>query len=482
MKTECSRKSFGFHPVGRRVVVGKFDGGTITSDGGALLLREVEQRTGIIEQFARCFRDHRDARQIEHTVEDLVGQRVYGLALGYEDLNDHDELRRDPLLAALVGKADPEGNGRARRRDRGKALAGKSTLNRLELTKAVVSAKERYKKIVVDAAAVDRFLVEAFLARHPAAPAAAGQPAGRPARPARIILDLDVTDDPVHGRQEGRFFHGYYGGYCYLPLYVFCGEFLLAAKLRPSNIDSSFGALDEVARIVAQIRAKWPKVRIVLRGDSGFCREPIMAWCETHAVDYLFGLARNARLEKAIEGELAQAQSLFEQTRQPARVFAEFAYRTLDSWSRSRRVIAKAEHLEKGANPRFVATTLSDDPKHLYEQIYCARGEMENRIKEQQLSLFADRTSAATMRANQIRLWFSSFAYILMQALRRLALKGTDMAKAQCQTIRLKLLKIGAQVRVTVRKVWVSLAQGCPCQEIFLRAHENLRRLTVLNC
>ena len=252
--------------------------------------------------------------------------------------------------------------------------------------------------------------------------------------------------------------------------------------MRPSNIDASFGALDEVARIVEQIRAKWPDVRIILRGDSGFCREPIMAWCEEHAVGYLFGLARNARLEKAIEAELAQAKTLFEQTRQAERLFKEFRYRTLDSWSRARRVIAKAEHLDKGANPRFVVTTLCDEPKRLYEEIYCARGEMENRIKEQQLSLFADRTSAATMRANQIRLWFSSFAYILMQALRRLALKGTDMAKAQCQTIRLKLLKIGAQVKVTVRKVWVSLAQGCPFREIFLRAHENLRRLTPLNC
>jgi len=473
MQTDCIRKSLEFHPLGNRKIVARFDGGAITSDAGGLLLRGVEKATRIIGQFARCFTDHRDAESIEHTVEELVAQRVYGLTLGYEDLNDHDALRHDPLFAALVGKLDPTGQYRKKKSDRGKALAGKSTLNRLELTKeaALDSAGklDRYKKIEVIPSAVERLSVELFLQAHSVAPP-------------QIILDLDATDDPIHGNQEGRFFHGYYGGYCYLPLYIFCGEFLLAAKLRPSNIDSSFGALDEVARIAEQIRAKWPDVRIILRGDSGFCREPIMAWCEKHAVGYLFGLARNARLEKAIEGELAQAQSLFEQTRQPARVFAEFAYRTLDSWSRPRRVIAKAEHLEKGANPRFVVTTLQGDPKGLYEKVYCARGEMENRIKEQQLSLFADRTSAATMRANQVRLWFSSFAYILMQALRRLALKGTEMEKSQCQTIRLRLLKIGAQVKITVRKIWVSLAGGCPCQDVFLRAHENLRRLTPLNC
>jgi hypothetical protein len=469
MKTECNRKLLEFHPLGRRKIVGRFDGGAISSDAGGLLLRECERATGIIRQFARCFRDYRDPEQIEHLLEELVAQRVYGLALGYEDLNDHDALRHDPLLAALVEKLDPTGQDRRKACDRGKALAGKSTLNRLELTKEGATSSERYKKIEVNPAAVERLLVDLFLQAHSEAPR-------------EIILDLDATDDPIHGNQEGRFFHGYYGGYCYLPLYVFCGEFLLGAKLRPSNIDSSFGALDEIARIVEQIRAKWPKVRILLRADSGFCREPIMAWSEAHEVDYLFGLARNARLEKAIEGELAQAKALFQETHLPARVFAEFAYRTLDSWSRARRVIGKAEHLDKGANPRFVVTSLKGNLRTLYEEVYCARGEMENRIKEQQLSLFADRTSAATMRANQIRLWFSSVAYLLMQAVRRLALKGTQMEKAQCQTIRLKLLKIGAQVKITVRKVWVSLAEGCPYKDTFLRAYANLRRLPVLNC
>ncbi len=469
MQTECNRKPLEFHPLGRRKIVGRFDGGTISSDAGGLLLRECERATRIIRQFARCFTDHRDEELIEHTVEELVAQRVYALALGYEDLVDHDALRRDPLLAALVGKLDPTGETRKRKTDQGKALAGKSTLNRLELTREGASVSERYKKIEVNPAAVERLLVELFLQAHCDAPA-------------EIILDLDATDDPIHGNQEGRFFHGYYGGYCYLPLYIFCGEFLLAAKLRPSNIDASFGALQQIERIVAQIRSAWPKVRIILRGDSGFCREPIMAWCEAHGVDFLFGLARNARLEKQIEQELAQAKTIFEQARQPARLFKEFEYRTLDSWSRARRVIAKAEHLDKGSNPRFVVTTLEGDPMRLYEEVYCARGEMENRIKEQQLSLFADRTSAATMRANQIRLWFSSVAYLLMQAVRRLALKGTAMEKAQCQTIRLKLLKIGAQVKITVRKVWVSLAEGCPWKEIFLRAHENLRRLPEMNC
>jgi hypothetical protein len=463
--------------LGKRGVVGRFDGGAISSEAGGLLLREVEKRAGVIEQFAACFTDHRDAELIEHTVEELVAQRIYGLCLGYEDLNDHDDLRRDPLLGLLVGKSDLEGHGRVRKRDEGKALAGKSTLNRLELTPPEAGPGARHKKIVVRPEAVEDLRVDLFVQAHEGAPA-------------EIILDLDATDDPIHGNQEGRFFHGCYNEYCHLPLYVsgavhrpsFCGEFLRCAKLRPSDIDASAGALEEIERIIARIRRHWPKVKILLRADSGFCREPTMAWCETHGVDYLLGRAKNARLIERIAAPLAEAHREYPPSQKAARVFADFRYQTRESWSRERRGVAKAEPLDKGANPRFVVTTLQGDPKTLYEKVCCARGEMENRIKEQPLYLFAGRTSAATLRANQIRLWFSSMAYVLMQALRRLALQGTEMAQAQCQTIRLKLLKIGAQVKITVRKVWVSLAGGCPYQYVFLQAHENLRRLSPLRC
>ena len=466
MTTECTEKSFEFHPLPKREVRAGFDGGTITSDAGGLLLREVEKRTGIIGRFAACFTDHRDAKRIEHGVRELVAQRVYGLALGYEDLNDHDQLRQDPLLAVLVEKEDPTGESRARERDRGKALAGKSTLNRLELTQAVVEEEERYKKIVLDEAAVDRTLVEIFLEAHEKAPA-------------EIVLDLDATDDPLHGKQEGRFFHAYYGHYCYLPLYIFCGEFLLCARLRPSNIDGAAGCVEEVERIVAQIRQAWPEVKITLRGDSGFCREALMSWCERHQVDYVLGLAQNERLKEEIAPELEQAAEQYHRTGQAARAFKEFFYQTRKSWSRARRVIGKAEHLEKGANPRFVVTSLSAqawEARRLYEELYCARGEMENRIKEQ-LMLFADRTSTAFLRSNQIRLYFSSVAYLLMEALRRLGLKGTELARAQCATLRLKLLKIGALIRVTVRKVWVSMAGGYPYAELFRRVCAQLQAI-----
>ena len=468
MATECNQATLEFQPLGRRGVVGRFDGGMIASDGGGILLREVEVRTGIVRQFAACFTDHRDADLIEHTVEELAAQRAYALVLGYEDLLDHDDLRHDPLLAALVGKADPTGQQRRRQRDRGRPLAGKSTLNRLELTPAGASADSRYKKIVMHASRVEAFFVDVFLQAH-ATP------------PARIVIDLDSTFAPLHGHQLGRFFHGYYDCYCYLPLYVFCGEHLLAAKLRPADIDGAAGALAVIRRIVQQIRAAWPEVQIVLRGDSGFCREPLMAWCESHGVDYLFGLARNVRLCRIIGAELHQAKWQCEATAAPARIFTEFAYRTKRSWSRSRRVIAKAEHLEKGSNPRFVVTSIPAerfDAKTLYEQEYCARGEMENRIKEQQLYLFADRVSAATMRANQLRLYEAGVAYLLVHALRRLGLKDTSLQQAQTPTIRQKLLKIGTQVRITTRRVWLSWSQGYPYQELFRRVWETLQRLT----
>lgn len=463
MQTQCSQKSFAFHPLPKREVRVAFDGGTITTDAGGLLLREVEKRTRIIGRFASCFRDHRKEEQVEHTVQELVAQRVYALGLGYEDLNDHDQLRQDPLLAILADKPDPTGESRARERDRGKALAGKSTLNRLELTKAEVAEKERYKKIVMDHAAVDCLLVEVFLQAYQE-------------RPQEIVLDLDATDDPVHGSQEGRFFHGYYGQYCYLPLYIFCEDHLLCARLRPSNIDASAGCVEELRRIVVQIRQAWPGVKITLRADSGFCREELMAWCEQNQVDYVLGLAKNDRLKAEITAEFEQARQQYAETGKSARVFKEFVYQTRESWSRPRRVVAKAEHLEKGANPRFVVTSLPAEKweaRRLYEDLYCQRGEMENRLKEQ-LMLFADRTSTAFLRSNQNRLYFSSIAYLLMEALRRLGLKHTDLAQAQAATIRLKLLKIGALIRITVRKVWVSMAGGYPYRDLFAQAYAQL--------
>jgi len=467
MTTECISLDLVFQPLGLRSVVSRFDGGTISSDGGCLLLGEAERLTATLCQLTACFTDHRDPEAIEHTVAQLIAQRVYGLALGYEDLNDHDRLRVDPLLATLVGKLDPTGADRRRRRDQGKALAGKSTLNRLELTPPDATAASRYQKIVARPEAIERLFVDLFLQAHPLPPT-------------QIILDLDATDDPLHGHQEGRFFHGYYKEFCYLPLYIFCGEHLLVAQLRTADKDASSGTVAELERIIPQIRAAWPQVRILLRADSGFCREEIMAWCEAHGVDYLFGLAKNSRLLEALQPALADAHARYLQTGVAARVFADFDYQTRDSWSRPRRVVGKAEYLPKGPNPRFVVTSLPASRRvaqALYEEDYCARGDMENRIKEQQLMLFADRTSTAWLRSNQLRLWFSSAAYVLVQALRRLGLAGTRLAQAQCGSIRLWLFKIGALVRVTVRKIWVSLSSACPYRDVFTQVYDKLRRV-----
>jgi hypothetical protein len=436
-----------------------------------LLLREVEARLGVLKRFAHCFTDYRKQKWVEHPVEDLIAQRVYGLCLGYEDLNDHDGLRSDPLLAVMVGKDDPKGEHRFEARDRGKALAGKSTLNRLERTRADAGPGERYKKIVMNPESIDQLMVDSFMDAQRRAPA-------------QIILDLDATDDPIHGHQEGRFFHGYYDSYCYLPLYIFCDEFLLSAQLRSASVDPAKGALTDLKRIVAQIRKRWPKVHILVRGDSGFCRDAIMTWCERQEMDYVFGLAKNARLLAEIRNELQDAEAESVRTGKMARIFKNLYYRTLnETWSRRRRVVAKAEHLEKGSNPRFVVTSLPQKgfpAAILYEALYCARGEMENRIKEQQLGLFADRTSTATMRGNQLRLYLSSIAYILMHGLRRLALKDTELEHAQCTTIRLKLLKIGAQIQVTVRRVWIRMAEGYPYQDIFQQALDNLNLIPLL--
>src|SRR4051794_12796575 len=474
MTTECNATYLDFPILGSRDVLADFDGGDISSDGGALLLRQTERLTGIIRQFAACFTDHRNPDLTEHTVEELIAQRVYALALGYEDLNDHDDLRRDPLLATVVGKPDPTGRARQRERDRGKALAGKSTLNRLELTPVGADKDSRYKKVVCRTHDVERLFVTLFLRAH-----------ARP--PERIVLDLDATDDPIHGHQLGRFFHGYYKNFCYLPLYIFCGDHLLLARLRPADIDAAAGSVKHLERVVAQLREVWPEVKVVVRADSGFCREEILRWCEGNGVDYVIGLAQNTRLKGMTAAEQEQARVEFERTKEPARVFTDLRYRTLDSWSRERRVVAKAEHLAKGANPRFVVTSLAAEgraAKPLYEEGYCGRGEMENRIKEQQLHLFADRTSAQTMRGNQVRLFCSSIAYVLLEALRRLGLAGTELACARCQTIRSKLLKIGALVRVTVRKVWVKLSSSSPYADAFRRVHANLARLrpSTLRC
>jgi hypothetical protein len=439
-------------------VVASFDGGTITSDAGALLLGATDRAIRLVGRFATCFQDARNPERIEHSLSTLVGQRVFGIALGYEDLIDHDDLRHDQVLATLAGKLQ------ARRSDCA-PLAGKSTLNRLE--HAPPGAPSRYHRIGHDRAAIEKLLIDIFLEVHRTPPK-------------QIILDLDATDDPLHGHQEGRFFHGYYDCWCYLPLYVFCGRHLLAAKLRRSNIAASAGAVEEIARIVQQIRQRWPRVRILLRADSGFAREALMVWCEQNRVDYVFGfgLTRNERLVGEIEGELAVAMRESEATSKSARRFKDMLWSTLDSWSRRRRVIAKAEWTRGEANPRFIVTSLKPaeaGARWLYEAVYCARGEMENRIKECQADLFADRTSAATMRANQLRLWFASMAYVLLCALRRIGLRHTQFAQATCGTIRLKLLKIGALVRISVRRVKIAMASAYPHQHEFRLAHALLR-------
>ena len=472
MRTDCTEEQLVFQGVGGRQVVARFDGGRITSDAGVLLLREVAERSGLLRHFAQCFTDYRAPELIEHRVEELVAQRVLALACGYEDLNDHDVLRDDALLAVAAGKTDATGATRKRERDRGHALAGKSTLNRLEGTPAAATAAARYKKIVYDGAAIEAWFVEAFLAAH-ATP------------PAEIVLDLDATDDPLHGQQEGRFFHGYYRAYCYLPLYIFAGDFLLAAKLRRADGDGAAGAVEEVARIVAQVRRRWPEVRIVVRGDSGFARDALMTWCEAHEVDYVLGLARNARLEAEVALDLALAQIACAVTRAPVRRYRELEYRARATWTRARRVVAKAEYLPGKANPRFVVTSLPAarwGAAALYEELYCARGDMENRIKEQQLGLFADRTSTATMRANQLRLWFSSVAYVLVETVRRVGLAGTALAQAQVSTIRTRLLKLGALVTVSVRRVVIALSSVFPLQRLFAQALANLQRAYPLRC
>ena len=449
MPTQCSQTEMDFGSSGGRTLVGAFDGGAITSNGGVLLLAAADKRIGLSERLAGCFRDYRNANLVTHATIDLLRQRIFGLGLGYEDLIDHDALRFDPALMAALDK--PE-----------EALAGKSTLNRLEHAGKI--GLDRHHKLDHDGQAIERLFVDIFMDAHSELPV-------------RIVLDLDATDDRLFGSQEGRHFHGYYDCYCYLPLYIFCGRHLLAAKLRSSSVDGAHGAKDEVARIVAQIRERWPNVSIVIRGDSGFCRDELMTWCEENHVKYVLGLAGNSRLHKRIARESRKAKLKSKRTGKPARVFADFEYRTRDSWSAKRRVVGKAEWTQGEANPRFIVTNV--DPafgaaKFLYEHVYCQRGEMENRIKECQADLFADRTPAPTMRANQLRLWLSSFTYVLMCAVRRIGLVGTDFERATCGTIRLQLLKIGALVTVSVRRVKLAFASACPARDVFVLAQRRL--------
>jgi hypothetical protein len=452
--TECNQSSFGFEASGRREIVARFDGGTISSDGGAFLLRQTDKRLNLLPRLAECFLDGRNQVLVDHSILEMLSQRVYGLALGYEDINDHEQLRNDPVFGVLAGREKLED-----------PLGGKSTLNRMELG---TGAPDRYKKITFWKEGIDEVLVKVFLESYQEAPE-------------QIILDIDTTDLPLHGKQEGRFFHGYYDHYCYLPLYIFCGEQVLCARLREANRDAAFGSLVEIQRIVVQIRASWPEVKIILRGDSGFCRNELMSWCEAHQVDFVFGMARNQRLRRIIGAEMHAATEQWKQTGKPARVFSEFRYQTKKTkrggWDRERRVAAKAEHIDGKENPRFVVTSMTSEEwqaQALYEDLYCGRGDMENRIKEQ-FSLFADRVSAETMRANQMRLYLSAMAYILINGLRRLGLKATELAQAQVSTIRTKLLKIGAQIRVTVRKVWVSMASSYPWQDLYQQVWKNLR-------
>ena len=459
----CKQTVFEFQDHNRRKVTASFDGGYLSSDGsGSLLLRELERRTGIIGSLAGCFTDYRDPKRIEHGVEELLRQRIGALSLGYEDLNDHDRLRYDPALALMAGKDDVEGLNRSREQDKGKALAAHSTLNRFEL--GALGGDARYKKIIPDMTGIEALLIKEGVR-------------AIPRRSRRIVLDFDATDDPLHGSQEGRFFHGYYGHYCYLPLYCFCGNVPLLAQLRDAQRDASDGTVEALEKIVPAIRKRFGhKVQIIVRGDSGFAREAIMHWCEDNKVFYCLGLARNARLRGKLEPSF---RDLHEQAPElPARRFAEFEYRTLKSWSRSRRVVGKAELLEKGENPRFVVTNLSEDvfdARSLYEDFYCARGNMENRIKEQQQDLFADRTSTHAMASNQLRLWLSAFAHLMLSRLQADALRGTRLENVTIGTLRLRLFKIAARVKVSVRRIRFELASGCPCQNVFAAVWKNLQ-------
>jgi hypothetical protein len=428
---QCSDSTLTFATLGTRRLEADFSGGALTTDAGALLLREADRRLGLLDVLDRCLPDPRDPDLITHPQRALLAQRVFGIATGYEDLNDHQALRHDPLWQALAEyDPDPE-----------QPLASAPTLCRLE--------NRASRAALVRMACV---LLEQFIASH-----------DRP--PECLVLDFDATDDPIHGQQEGRFFHGYYDSYCFLPLYVFCGDQLLVAYLRPSNIDAARHSRAILKLLVRRLRRAWPGVRIILRGDSGFCRWRLMRWCDHNGIGYILGLARNSRLQDLAAPLMHEAAARWQATGQPQRLFGTFAY-AAGPWDRERRVIVKAEHNAGGDNPRFVVTNLPGDPQVLYDEVYCARGEMENRIKEQQLMLFADRTSCHKFLANQFRLLLSAAAYVLVEAVRRLGLAGTDLARAQVSTIRLRLFKVAGLVQVSVRRVYVRLASGFPLRAL----------------
>lgn len=434
-----------------------FKAGDVSSDGGGVLLARLDRSYGFVQRFAACFTDYRDPDLIEHKLLELLRQRIYGLALGYEDLNDHDGLCRDPLLASLCGKADPLGQDREREQDKGKALAGKSTLNRLELTPAEANTGSRYKKIVANPEALEDYFIDEFVRR-------------LPKDTKQVILDLDRTNTDLHGEQEGRFYSGYYEEYCYTPLYIFAGDWPVVAALHTSESQHLEEILRLVAKMVERLRRRFPDLRILLRGDSAFCRDELMSWCEGNGVKYVLGLARNPVLERILRGTLRSAKSMLDYNQsQSERLYKEFQYGA-EKWAKKRRVVGKAEWTREGPNPRFIISNLEAEEfpaQLLYEEQYCGRGNMENRIKEQKLDLFADRASTETLRANQLRLWFSTLAYLLMTQLRRVGLAGTELARATCGTIRLRLFKIGAVIRVTVRRVWVSLSSAYPLADLF---------------
>jgi hypothetical protein len=440
VRTDCNKPIIQFTPLARRRVLAEFDAGAISSDGGVLLLREVDRRINLLDRVNQLIPDPRDPLHIEHDQRTLIAQRVLAIACGWEDLNDHATLRNDLILQLATNRqAISSSRGDV---DPDRPLASASTLCRLE------NRIDRQTCV-----AINTLLVELFIESHQTPPK-------------EVVLDFDATDDPVHGKQEGRFFHGYYDAYCFLPLYVFAGEQLLCAYLRPANIDGAKHAWAILALITKRLRQAWPGVKIIFRGDSGFCRWKMLRWCDRHGVDYIVGLAKNSVLTKLSETLMSNAENAFKETGQKQRLFGEFFYAAA-AWDQERRVIARIEHTEKGENPRFITSSLAGDGQQLYEQTYCARGEVENRIKEQQLGLFADRTSCHDFVANQFRLLLSSLAYVLIETLRRTCLATTELAQAQASTIRLKLLKIGALVQRSVRRIVIHFSESFPMREVF---------------